>query len=317
MAFLRPDTWPDALVAKAEQPDALPIAGGTDLMVELNDDRRRPSHLLDLSQVADLRRWWLAEPGGPTGERIAAAGHDGYRAGGEPTVRLGAAVPYREVVERLAAELPALALAARTVGSPQIRNRGTVGGNLGTASPAGDAHPALLASGALVEAESVRGARLIPVEDFYTGPKRNTLATDELIRAVHVRRRAGPQSFAKVGPRNAMVIAVCSFAVALDGRRRLVRTGLGAVAATPLRSREAEEYLAAALTDGGHWDTGDAPPPAVVERFAELTAAACQPIDDVRGRAGYRRHAVAVLARRGLGWVWDAYRDELRSPTCG
>ncbi|NGN66388.1 xanthine dehydrogenase family protein subunit M [Streptomyces sp. A7024] len=286
MDFLRPAGWEEALAAKAEHPAAVPIAGGTDLMVEINFDHRRPDHLLDLSRIDELEEWEV----------------------GETHVRLGASVPYTRILEQLRTELPGLALASHTVASPQIRNRGSVGGNLGTASPAGDAHPALLAAGAEVEVASVRGTRRIPIDDFYTGVKRNALAPDELIRAVHVKKAAGPQQFSKVGTRNAMVIAVCAFGLALHPDSRTVRTGIGSAAPTPVRAREAEEFLAGALAEGGFWDSGRTIAPSVCTRFAELAAGACDPIDDVRGTAKYRRHAVAVLARRTLGWTWDAYR---------
>lgn len=286
MEFLRPAGWEEALAAKAEHPTAVPIAGGTDVMVELNFDHRRPEYLLDLNRIAELHEWEV----------------------GEETVRLGASVSYTRIIERLKAELPGLALAGHTVGSPQIRNRGSVGGNLGAASPAGDAHPALLAAGAEVEAVSVRGTRLIPVEEFFTGVKRNALAEDELIRAVHIEKADGPQQFSKVGTRNAMVIAVCAFGIALHPRTRTVRTGIGSAAPTPVRAREAEQFLNAALEDGGFWDSGRTITPSVAREFAQLAAGACNPIDDVRGSAKYRRHAVAVMARRTLGWTWESYR---------
>jgi CO/xanthine dehydrogenase FAD-binding subunit len=276
--FLRPTNWPEALAAKAERPDAVPIAGGTDVMVELNFDRRRPPALLDLTGVPELSRWERA---------------DG-------TVRLGAGVTYRRIIEELAGPLPGLAAAARTVGSPQIRNRGTVGGNLGSASPAGDAHPPLLAAGAVVEAASLRGVRRIPIVEFFAGPKRSALAPDELVAAVHVPVADGPQQFAKIGTRNAMVIAVCSFALAVDPVRRRVGTGIGSAGPTPLRATEAADLLAGALPwDGpGQLDDG------LARRFGDLVAAAASPIDDVRGTAAYRRHALAVLARRTLTWAW-------------
>src|SRR5437763_2367970 len=195
--FLRPATLAEALALKAERPDAVPIAGGTDVMVELNFDHRRPGALLDLTTVGELAEWSTS---------------DG-------TVRLGAGVPYSRVIAELGESVPALAMASRTVGSPQIRNRGTVGGNLGAASPAGDTHPVLLVLDARIEAASVRGARLLRAEEVYVGVKRHALAPDELITAVHLPAHAGPQQFAKVGTRNAMVIAVCSFALSLrDGR---------------------------------------------------------------------------------------------------
>src|ERR671934_2772506 len=164
----------EALRLKAERPDAVPIQGGTDVMVELNFDRARPAAMLNLNEVGELRGW--------------------SRENG--TVRLGAGLTYTEAMETPVAELlPALAEAARTVGGPQIRNRGTVGGNLGTASPAGDALPPLLVEGAEVELASVRGTRRLPLERFLVGPKRNALEADELIVAVHVTPSGQPQTF--------------------------------------------------------------------------------------------------------------------------
>jgi CO/xanthine dehydrogenase FAD-binding subunit len=287
MEFLRPARWEEALAAKAEHPSAVPIAGGTDVMVEINFDQRRPAQLLDLNRVAELHEWET----------------------GEDSVALGACVPYTRIIEHLRRELPGLALAAHTVGSPQIRNRGSVGGNLGAASPAGDSHPPLLTAGAEVEAESVRGSRRIPVEEFFTGVKRNALADDELIKRVHIKKADGPQQFSKIGTRNAMVIAVCGFSVALHPERRSVRAAVGSAAPTPFRASAAEDFLTAALEEEGLWESGGALPPSVAQQFAELCSAACNPIDDVRGSAAYRRHAVGVMARRTLGWVWDDYRS--------
>ena len=307
MDFLQPRSLPEALALKAEHPEAVPIAGGTDIMVEINFDARRPAALLDLNQVTELTRW----------------GSDG------DLLRIGAGVSYVRLIGELGGELPGLAMAARTVGSPQIRNRGTIGGNLGAASPAGDCHPVLLACGAVIEATSVRGTRQIPAADYYTGPKRNALAPDELITAVLIRPAAGPQQFAKIGTRNAMVIAVCAFALDLrppqpDGsiaqstrsgdvshaiapKRGAVGTGIGSAGPTPLRAVDAEEFLATELA--GRWSEAGALPEPLTRRFGELVAAAARPIDDVRGTAAYRRHALSVLARRTLTWTWDARGD--------
>ena len=273
MEFLQPPTWREALEARAAHPDALPIWGGTDVMVELNFARKRPPALLDLTRVGELSRW-DEEDGG---------------------VRIGAGVSYTRVITELGDRLPGLAMASRTVGSPQIRNRGTIGGNLGSSSPAGDALPPLFASGASVLLESERGERRVAVEEFVTGPKRNALAADELIAGVWMPVRAGSaQQFAKVGTRNAMVIAVCSFALEVsDGR---VGTCIGSAGPTPIRAREAEAF--AVGLDGWSEDAG--------VRFGELVAAAASPIDDVRGSAAYRRHALGVLARRTLKWAMEA-----------
>jgi CO/xanthine dehydrogenase FAD-binding subunit len=281
MDFIQPGTLADALAAKAAHPDAVPIAGGTDVMVELNFDHRRPAALLDLNRVGEL--------------------HEHGRDDGR--IRLGAAVPYARIIAELGTELPGLAMAARTVGSPQIRNRGSVGGNLGAASPAGDSHPALLAAGAEVEIASVRGTRLVAAQDFYTGVKRNVLAPDELITAVHLAPAQGPQQFSKVGTRNAMVIAVCAFGLALHPAQRRVGTGLGSAAPTPRRAPAAEEFLAGELD----WDSPLPLRDSVLRRFGALVAEAASPIDDVRGSAAYRRHALSVLARRTLGWAWSDY----------
>jgi CO/xanthine dehydrogenase FAD-binding subunit len=284
MDFFRPTTWADALSAKAEHPDAVPIAGGTDLMVGLNFGRTPPPAMLDLTALPELRGW----------ERDN--GH----------VVIGANLPYARIIAELSDECLALAIASRTVGSPQIRNRGTVAGNLGTASPAGDAHPPLLATGAVVEVESVRGARSIAIGDFFTGPKRNALAPDELIRSIRVPVAPGPQQFAKVGPRNAMVIAVCSFAVALDPHSQSIGTGIGSAGPTPLRAVAAQE-LASDLP----WSTRGALDDDLVLSFSERVAAAASPIDDVRSSAAYRRHALGVLAGRSLRWVWKSYVEGL------
>jgi CO/xanthine dehydrogenase FAD-binding subunit len=290
--FLQPASFAEALAVKAERPEALPVAGGTDVMVELNFDARRPDTLLDLTRVPELTQWAMA---------------DGR-------IRLGAGVSYARVIDELGDRLPGLAMAARTVGSPQIRNRGTVGGNLGAASPAGDSHPPLLAAGAEVEVASVRGVRTIPAADFYTGVKRNALAPDELIAAILIPPAAGPQQFSKIGTRNAMVIAVASFSLALDPPRQSVGTGIGSAAPTPRRAVMAEKFLAGALNEAGLWESHADLDDLVVREFGELVQAAADPVDDVRGTAAYRRHGLAVMARRTLTWAWKCYQDGAAGP---
>jgi CO/xanthine dehydrogenase FAD-binding subunit len=291
MTFTQPATWPEALGARAEHPEALAVAGGTDVLVGLNFDRLHPSALLDLSRVKELRRW--------------------DREGGQ--VRAGAGLTYREIIAELGRDLPALAMASRTVGSPPIRNRGTIGGNLGTASPAGDCHPPLLAAGAEVELASTRASRTVPISEFFVGPKRSVLAPDELIAAVWVPVADGPQVFSKVGTRNAMVIACCSFALALHPAEKRVGTGIGSAGPTPLQAPAAEEFLQGHLEETGAWESWAPLPESVLGRFGELVARAAQPIDDVRATAAYRRHALAVLGRRALSWCWDDYRGGVHS----
>jgi CO/xanthine dehydrogenase FAD-binding subunit len=287
MEFIQPASWADALAIKAGLPAAVPVAGGTDLMVELNFDARRPEALLDLTRLAELADW----------ERS-----------GDDRLRLGAGVTYTRLITELGGLLPGLAMAARTVGSPQIRNRGTVGGNLGTASPAGDSHPPLLASDAVVEAASVRGTRMIKVTDFYTGVKANALAPDELIAAIHVPLPSGPEQFSKIGTRNAMVIAVAALSVALHPDRKSVTSAIGSAAPTPRRAVAAETFLTAALDEEGLWGSREALPDSMAAEFARLVAAAAAPIDDVRGTAAYRLHSLSVLARRTLAWAWRDYQ---------
>lgn len=279
--MLRPSSWPDAVRLRSQHPAASPICGGTDLMVDINFGRARPAGLLDLTSVEGFDSWELIEDG--------------------RTVRIGAGASFTRIIDELSHLCPALAQAARTVGSPQIRNRGTVAGNLATASPAGDAHPVLLASWARVEVESLRGPRLIDIDDFFVGPKRSALDPDELIRAVRVPAATGPQQFAKVGPRNAMVIATASFALNLDVAGRRVGTGIGSAGPTPLRARAAEQMLEEALAD--RWDAPGVLGDSVTRRFGALVAGAASPIDDVRGSAAYRRHALSVLAPRCLTWA--------------
>ena len=281
MDFLQPTSWREALAIKAERPEAVPVAGGTDVMVDMNFDRFRPEALLDLTRIEGLSDW---------------AADDGW-------VRIGPGVTYTRVIDELRDRLPGLAAASRTVGSPQIRNRGTVAGNLGTASPAGDALPPLLAAGAEVVLASASGERRLPLAEFCLGPKRSALGPDELIAAVRTPAAAGPQLFAKVGTRNAMVIAVVSFALDLDVERRRVGAAIGSAGPTPLRAAAAERFLEGVLADGSRLSDS------AVRRFGELVAGAASPIDDVRGTAAYRRHALAVLARRTLSWAWaDARR---------
>jgi CO/xanthine dehydrogenase FAD-binding subunit len=286
MDVLQPHNLNEALQMTAERPDAVPLAGGTDLMVELNFDRRRPDAMLDLTRVPDLQEW--------------------RRDNG--TVRLGAGVTYTQLIADLAAELPGLAIASRTIGSPQIRNRGTVGGNLGTASPAGDALPILLALGAKVELASRTETRVLTLDEFIVGPKQTALRPGEIITAAIIPAARGPQQFSKIGTRNAMVIAVASFAVALDADARSVGTGIGSAGPRPLRATAAEDLIAGYLDAASLWDTRDAIGEPTLQRFGDLAAEAALPIDDVRGTAVYRRHAVSVMARRTLSWVWDEYR---------
>ena len=282
MEVLLPRSLDDALEIAAAEPDVVPIAGGTDVMVELNMDLGRPETLMDVSRLPELRE--IRRENG--------------------SLFLGAGVTYTRIMHELP-ELTALVQASRSVGSPQIRNRGTVGGNLGTASPAGDALPVLAAWDAEIVLGRAGGStRSVPWEAFLTGVKQNALQPGELILGARWDVPNGPGSFSKIGTRNAMVIAVASLCLQLDEPSRSIRVSLGSVAPTVVRARDAEAFAAQVLQGAGTWDdpmTGlDA---GIPEGFGELVAEAASPIDDLRGTAEYRRHAVSVLARRALEWA--------------
>ncbi|HET7519502.1 MAG TPA: FAD binding domain-containing protein [Actinomycetes bacterium] len=273
MPVARPTTLSGVFDALDELPGAHLLAGGTDLMVEVNFGHRRPPSVVGLRRVEELR---------------------GYKVLDEEVV-LGSGVTWTEVEHDLAGVLPGLAAAARTVGSPQMRNAGTVGGNIGTASPAGDGLPVLGALDATVVLASRHGERRLPLAEVITGVKRTVIQPGEVIREIRVPRLDGPQQFLKVGTRNAMVISIVVCGLAVDRAGRSVRLGLGSVAPRPLRATAAEAFIAGAID----WDRLTAPADAVV-RFGELARDAASPISDQRGTAAFRRHAVGVVATRAL-----------------
>jgi CO/xanthine dehydrogenase FAD-binding subunit len=273
MLVARPTTLAGVFDALEELPDAHLLAGGTDLMVEVNFGHRRPPSVVGLRRVEELRGYDVLED--------------------EVVLRSG--VTWTEIEHDLVDVLPGLAAAARTVGSPQMRNAGTVGGNIGTASPAGDGLPVLGALDATVILAGRDGERRLPLADFITGVKKTVIAPGEVIREVRVPRLDGPQQFLKVGTRNAMVISIVVCGLAVDRAGRSVRLGLGSVAPRPLRAAAAEEFIAGAID----WDAMTAPADAVA-RFGELAREAATPISDQRGTAEFRRHAVQVVATRAL-----------------
>lgn len=237
------------------------MAGGTDLMVEVNFGHTRPDNVVGLRRVAELGEW--------QGSRI------------------GAGVTWRRI-ERDGPR--ALAQAARTVGSPQIRNAATIGGNLGTASPAGDGHPFLLAVDASIEVANPVSTRMIPWRQFFAGVKETTLSEDELITAVHLPEDLPErQEFGKIGVRNAMVIAtVC--AVVTRRHDGTTTVALGSVAPTPVRATGAEGMISSVTR----------PSESDLTEFQRLVSEEVSPITDHRSTEQYRRHASGVLARRLL-----------------
>lgn len=275
MAVWVPRTIGETTELLRDKPSATLLAGGTDLMVGVNSGMP-VDQVIALDRVDALREW-----------RVHA---DGTR------LWIGAGVPYRELVEGEVSRLvPALSEASRTVGSPQIRAVGTIGGNLGTCSPAGDTLPVLAALDAVVHLESVDGSRELSFAEFMVGVKRTARRAGELITGVTVPVVNGWQGYSKVGVRNAMVIATASSCLVWDSEQRSVRVALGSVGPVIIRCSEAEQWFAQFA--GG----ADArPADSVIDEFAERCARLARPIDDHRSTAAYRRHAVQVLVGRQL-----------------
>jgi CO/xanthine dehydrogenase FAD-binding subunit len=268
----------DALENLSSRTDATILAGGTDLLVEINFGRQRPGHIVAIDRIDELKDH-------------SRNGH----------VRMGALVTYTRILETDAGS-PALQEAARPIGSPQIRNVATIGGNLGTCSPAGDTLPVLAALGATVVLRSKKGERRVPFADFMTGPKKSVRRPDELIVAAEWDDAGPAQTFMKVGTRNAMVIAVVGLALVVDRARRRVGVGLGSCGPTIIRATEAERFAAGLLEEIG-WDRPSRPSEAAAQEFGRLAAGAAKPIDDVRGTAAYRKHVLAVMGARALARV--------------
>ncbi len=272
-----PTTVDEAVQALRETPGAQLLAGGTDFCVEVNFGLRRPPAVVALRRVRELRRYEVTPA----------------------SVVIGAGTTYADMGgPELSSVLPALAAAARTVGSPQIRNAGTLGGNVATASPAGDTLPLLTALDARVRLRGPSGGRTVALGEVVTGVKTTSIAPDEVVVEVVLDRRPGPQQFLKVGTRNAMVIAIASAAVVVDLEAHDVRVALGSVAPVPVRAAAAEAHIADAID----WRAAGGPraSAAALARFAELVADAASPITDHRSTSEYRRRAVQVIARRAL-----------------
>ncbi len=261
METIRPASLAETLDALEAHPDAVILAGGTDLMVEVTYGGLRPHTVLALRRVEELTAW--------EGNFV------------------GAGVTWSRLEH---GAVGALAEAARTVGSPQIRNAGTIGGNLGTASPAGDGLPFLAAVDAEIELASRTRRRALRWDEFLTGPKQHALEPGELILGVTLPDRTPErQAFGKICPRNAMVISIASACVVRD-EDGATRVALGSVGPTPIRARRAE----AMISEERH------PSPATLEEFQRLVSEEVLPITDHRSTADYRRHASGVLARRVL-----------------
>ena len=268
----------DALEQLSADSDVTLLAGGTDLMVDLNFGRKRPERVVAIDRVKELAQ-------------LERNGH----------IRMGSGVTYTRMLSEDPGSV-ALREAARTVGSPQIRNTGTLGGNIATSSPAGDTLPVLAALDATIVLRSKAGERRVKFTEFMTGPKKNVRRGDELVVAAEWDDAGPAQTFMKVGTRNAMVIAVAGLALVVDRARRRVGVGLGSCGPTILRAAAAEHFATGVLEAHG-WERHLEPSEAELTEFGRLVASASRPIDDVRGTAAYRRHALSVLAKRTLTWA--------------
>ena len=271
MPVFIPSSLTEATQLLSKNPDAHLLTGGTDMMVEVNFNHRHPDTVIALRNIPEFQRWNIDTASG--------------------LVHIGSSVPYATMEHgELAKALPALAEAARTVGSPQIRAAGSIGGNLGTCSPAGDSLPVLSALDAVVHLQSESSNRSVSFAEFMVGPKRNSRLANEIITGVSIPITNGWQGYAKVGVRNAMVISVASVCLAIHDNK--VRVALGSVGPTIIRCTESENWInSIGLTNIDH---------SLAKEFADHVRAESRPIDDHRSTAEYRQHAVGVLAARLL-----------------
>ena len=277
MTVVVPQTLHEALVFSSANPNAQIIQGGTDLMVEINFNHRKPTDVIALRRVDEIRGYSFSVD--------------------RSKVIVGSGLPYQKMEYGEIAELfPALAQAARTVGSPQIRAAGSIGGNLGTCSPAGDALPVLSALDAVINLRTETASRDVVIHDFMLGVKRNARLPGELIVSATLPIIRGWQGYAKVGVRNAMVISVASCCLIVDRNLGTIKVALGAVGPTIIRCRETEQWLATQvdLKNISSLST------TLLKEFGDRIANESKPIDDHRSTAAYRRHAVATLSRRLL-----------------
>ena len=271
MPVFIPSSLAEATQLLSNNPDAHLLTGGTDMMVEVNFNHRHPETVIALRDIPEIQQWSVD----------AASG----------IVHIGSSVPYATMEHGdLAQALPALAEAARTVGSPQIRAAGSIGGNLGTCSPAGDSLPVLSALDAVVHLRSDTSSRSVSFAEFMVGPKKNSRMANEIITGVSIPMTNGWQGYAKVGVRNAMVISVASVCLAIhDGK---VRVALGSVGPTIIRCTESEAWINSVGLENVNQS--------IAKEFGEHVRTESRPIDDHRSTAEYRRHAVGVLAARLL-----------------
>ncbi len=272
-AYHAPDTVKQATDLLAANKGARPLAGGTDLIVQLQSGRSAPAAIVDLKRIAALKE--IREEAG-------------YFA-------IGAAVPCTSLKKNAAllAERPGVVEAANLIGSVQVRNRATMAGNLCNASPAADSVPALVAAGATVIVAGASGEREVPVEQIPTGPGKTSLAEGEFVTEIRIPRqqKGGSDAYLRSIPRTEMDIAVVGAGVSLvidsSGTCTSARIAIGAAAPTVLLVEDAGKALVGSKLDDG-----------AVAKAMEAVSAACNPIDDKRGTIAYRKAMAGVLAKR-------------------
>lgn len=272
--YCAPETL-EELFAHLRDRTACVMAGGTDLLIAIREKGLRPSCMVDIKGIAELRGIERTNGGG---------------------LSVGATTTLHEIeTSRMVREIcPVLGDAVGMIGSLQVRNRGTIGGNLSNASPAADSAPALLVLEAELELGSVSGTRVVPAEIFFVGPGKSVLTQGEILKRIRIPRPAPltRSTYLKFGPRKAMDIAIVGVAVSLvfdgEGSCRNARVALGSVAPTPVRAKKAEAALLGELNEQR------------IREAATLVAAEADPVDDVRGGKAYRMDLVKVLAMRAI-----------------
>ena len=275
--LLRPPTLVGALEMMATLEYAMPIAGGTDVVPLFRDVGCKPVHLIDLGLIPELNG--IMEEGG----KILIG----------PTTTHAQLLASKVIEEKV----PALHDAARWIGSVQIRNRGTVGGNLCNASPAADTAPPLLVVRAEAQISSLEDARWIPLRELFAGPKMTVLEPDELLTGLRFTPTAhSGSSFQRIGRRKGFTLSVVNAAVYVerDGDKlKEARIALGSVAPTPIRVPRVEDHI-----------RGKKMSESMIEEAAKECTGEARPIDDVRGTAEYRRDMVGVLVKRAMREAW-------------
>ncbi len=276
-----PETLEEALTLLIEKENAKPLTGGTDLITAMKSETISPSHLVDLNEIPELNYIKLEEK----------------------YIKIGATTTHTQIENNeYTTKLPALVEAVSRIGSPQIRNRGTIVGNICNASPAADSAPPLLVHEAEVTIKSLDEERIISIEDLFTGPKMNCLEASEIVSEIRIPepRDNSWSSYKKIGRRKAFTLSVVSSASYIEMKNDIcidARLAFGSVAATPIRVPEAEDLLRDSQLDE---DT--------IEAASDIVHETVKPITDIRGTAEYRKDMCPILMRRAVNQCLENLR---------